>query len=184
MGAVGGTCSNAAQGPERDAHPSSSSSSAEPQPQAESEGRGKVLSRANNGAAGGVAQRAAPAQPPPHGHPPQGAPPQPPPPPPSAHGWSSHPRTLPIFELPPEVQHGQSAHVGSMGGACKVPTLAAPERGSCGSSGRTWRLWAARHSQGRGQATGHPATASGVIERTASPVADSLAFDHCRSCSR
>ena len=29
----------------------------------------------------------------------------------------------------------------------KVPPLAAPQLGSCASSGRAWRLWAARHSQ-------------------------------------
>ena len=29
----------------------------------------------------------------------------------------------------------------------KVPALAVPERGCCASSGRAWRLWAARHSQ-------------------------------------
>ena len=29
----------------------------------------------------------------------------------------------------------------------KVPALAAPQLGSCASSGRAWRLWAARHSQ-------------------------------------
>ena len=34
-----------------------------------------------------------------------------------------------------ETQHGQSA------------SLAVPQLGSCASSGRAWRLWAARHSQ-------------------------------------
>jgi hypothetical protein len=29
----------------------------------------------------------------------------------------------------------------------KVLPLAAPQLGSCASSGRAWRLWAARHSQ-------------------------------------
>ena len=29
----------------------------------------------------------------------------------------------------------------------KVPPLAVPQLGSCASSGRAWRLWAARHSQ-------------------------------------
>ena len=43
----------------------------------------------------------------------------------------------------------------------RVP-LVSPELGSCGPSGRAWRLWAARHTQDRGQATGHPATASGA----------------------
>ena len=40
--------------------------------------------------------------------------------------------------------------------------LAAPQLGSCASPGRAWRLWAARHSQGRGRPTGRPATASGA----------------------
>ena len=36
------------------------------------------------------------------------------------------------------------------GGAAwsESPPLAAPQLGSCASSGRAWRLWAARHSQG------------------------------------
>ena len=39
----------------------------------------------------------------------------------------------------------------------------APARTPCrASSARAWRLWAARYSQGRGQATGIPATASGA----------------------
>ena len=42
------------------------------------------------------------------------------------------------------------------------PPLAAPQLGSCASSARAWRLCAARHSQGRGQATGRAATASGA----------------------
>ena len=46
-------------------------------------------------------------------------------------------------------QHGHSA-----------PPLAAPQLGSCASSGRAWRLWAARHSQGRDRANWRPATAS------------------------
>ena len=55
------------------------------------------------------------------------------------------------------------------GGLCEgvvtVPLLLVPQRGSCGSSGRAWRLRAARHSQGRGQAIGRPATASGARAR-------------------
>ena len=38
----------------------------------------------------------------------------------------------------------------------KVPTSAVPERGSCGSSGRAWRLRAARYSQGEAQPLGAP----------------------------
>ena len=49
-----------------------------------------------------------------------------------------------------ERHHGQSAYPGSM----------VPELGSSSCSGRAWRLWAARHSQGRGQATRTPAMAS------------------------
>ena len=48
------------------------------------------------------------------------------------------------------VQHGQSTPLGCAP-AWLVRLL-----------GRAWRLWAARHSQGRGQATGRPATASGA----------------------
>ena len=40
-------------------------------------------------------------------------------------------------------------------------TVKAPQLGSCASSGRAWRLWAARRSQGRGRPTGRPAAASG-----------------------
>ena len=40
----------------------------------------------------------------------------------------------------------------SNGGGCasrlRTPRLAGPELGCCASSGRTWRLWAAQHSQG------------------------------------
>ena len=42
----------------------------------------------------------------------------------------------------------------------KVPALAAPQLGSCASSGRAWRPRAARHSQGEAPAAGTPATAS------------------------
>ena len=44
----------------------------------------------------------------------------------------------------------------------KVPPSAAPQPGSCASSGRAWRLWAARHSLSEDPATGTPATASGA----------------------
>ena len=45
----------------------------------------------------------------------------------------------------------------------KVPTtLAAPQLGSCASSGRAWRLWATRHAQGEAQAHRRSATASGA----------------------
>ena len=43
------------------------------------------------------------------------------------------------------LQHGQSAP-GSQHGYLVTTPLAAPQRGSCGSSGRAWRLRAARNS--------------------------------------
>ena len=49
-------------------------------------------------------------------------------------------------------QHGQSP-----------PLLAAPQRGSCASPGRAWRLWAARCAEGEAAATGgcsHTASAA------------------------
>ena len=49
---------------------------------------------------------------------------------------------------------------GGVSSMVRVPPLAAPELGSCTSSGRAWWPRAARHSQGRGQATGRPATPS------------------------
>ena len=43
--------------------------------------------------------------------------------------------------------------VPTFGSTAKVPPLAVPQLASCVSSGRAWRLWAAPHVQGRGQAT-------------------------------
>ena len=63
------------------------------------------------------------------------------------------------------LHHGQSA------------SLVPPELGSCASSARVWRLWEARHSQSRGQATGSQPLPQ-VLELAASKVADSTAFDH------
>ena len=66
-------------------------------------------------------------------------------------------------------------------GQCAV--WATPQLGSCASSGRAWRLWAARYSQGEaqplntGSATGHPPLPR-LIELVASKVADFTAFDH------
>ena len=57
----------------------------------------------------------------------------------------------------PEVLHAVLRN-----GVVKVPPSAVPEMGSCASSGRAWRLWAARHSQGEAPATERPATASGA----------------------
>ena len=56
--------------------------------------------------------------------------------------------------------------------------LAVPQLGSCGSSGRAWRLWAARRSQSEAQPPGVQPLARG-LKRAASKVADSTAFfDH------
>ena len=52
------------------------------------------------------------------------------------------------------------AHPSLHGSKLKVPPLAAPQLGSCASSGRAWRLWAARQLPGRGRPTARPATAS------------------------
>ena len=38
----------------------------------------------------------------------------------------------------------------------RTPPLAVPELSSCASSGRSWRLWAAQHSQG--ERLGHRAS--------------------------
>ena len=60
-------------------------------------------------------------------------------------------------------QHGQSA------------VLAVPELGSCASSGRAWRLWAARHSQEEADPLGAQPLPR-VLELAASKVADFAAF--------
>ena len=54
--------------------------------------------------------------------------------PPELYGGSSS-AAPDAAQLPAVQQHGQSA------------ALATPELASCASSGRAWRLWAARHSQ-------------------------------------
>ena len=59
--------------------------------------------------------------------------------------------------------HGQSA-------AWPVPQL-----GSCASSGRAWRLWAARHSQGEAGPLGAQPL-PGVLDPAASKGSDSTAF--------
>ena len=58
----------------------------------------------------------------------------------------------------------------------KVPLLAAPQHGSCVSSGRAWRLWAALYSQGEAQTLGAQRLPRG-LERAASEVADSTTSD-------
>eukprot|EP00964_Phaeocystis_antarctica_P048199 scaffold27896_cov49-Phaeocystis_antarctica.AAC.2 len=61
-------------------------------------------------------------------------------------------------------QHGQCA------------PLAAPQLGSCASSGRAWRLWTARHSDEEASPPGARPLPR-VLERAASKVADSTAVD-------
>ena len=59
----------------------------------------------------------------------------------------------------------------------KVPLLALPQLGSCASSGRAWRPWAARHSKKEaGQLDAQPLPR--LPEPAASNVTDSAAFDH------
>ena len=63
-------------------------------------------------------------------------------------------------------EHGQSA-----------PALAAPQLGSCASSGSAWRLWAARHSQEEaGPLSAQPLPR--LLEPAASKAADFTAFAH------
>ena len=51
-----------------------------------------------------------------------------------------------------------------------------PQLGPCASSGRAWRLRAARCSQGEAQPLGSPPLPQG-LKRAASKVVDSAAFD-------
>ena len=53
--------------------------------------------------------------------------------------------------------------------------LAAPQLGSCASSGRAWRLWAARHSQGEAQSL-EAQPLPRELERAAFKVADFTVF--------
>ena len=63
-----------------------------------------------------------------------------------------------LFKSPPFQEKAEQPKRRSM---VKVAPLAAPQLGSCASSGRTWRLWAARHmNPGMGRPTGRPSTAS------------------------
>ena len=56
-------------------------------------------------------------------------------------------------------------------------SLAGPQLGSCASSGRTWRLWAARHSQEEAGPLGAQPPASWLLEPAASQAAHVTAFD-------
>ena len=68
------------------------------------------------------------------------------------------------------LQHGQSA------------VWALSRLGACATSGRVWRLWAARHSQGEARPLGPqplgPQPLPRLIELAAFTAADSTAFDH------
>ena len=57
-------------------------------------------------------------------------------------------------------------------------SLLAPELGSCGSSGRARRLFAAGCSQSRVPATGQRRPRPQLLERAASKAAESTAFVH------
>ena len=59
----------------------------------------------------------------------------------------------------------------------KVPPLAVPQLAPCASSGRIWRLCAARYSQSEARPLGAQPPPR-VLELAASKVADSTAFDH------
>ena len=79
------------------------------------------------------------------------------------------PRPAPIYylkNLAPlfVLQHDQSA------------PLAVPQLGSCASSARAWRLWAARYSQREAQPLAAPPPPQG-LKRAASKVADFTGFD-------
>ena len=54
---------------------------------------------------------------------------------------------------------------------------AAPQLGSCASSGRAWRLWLARSSQGEAQPLG-VSPLPRLLERAAPKAAGFPAFDH------
>ena len=59
----------------------------------------------------------------------------------------------------------------------KVPLLAASQLASCASSGRAWRLWAARRSQEEAGPLGAQPL-PWMLEPAASKAADFPAFDH------
>ena len=56
--------------------------------------------------------------------------------------------------------------------------MAAPQRGTCASSGRAWRLWAARHAQGERRAYWAPRPTASVLEPAACKAVD-LDFTGC-----
>ena len=63
------------------------------------------------------------------------------------------------------------------GSTLKVPpSWAVPQLGCCGSSGRAWRLWLSRHSEGEAGPLGAPPLPQ-ALELAASKVTDSTASD-------
>ena len=56
------------------------------------------------------------------------------------------------------------------------PSWAVPQLGCCGSSGRAWRLWLSRHSEGEAGPLGAPPVPQ-ALELAASKVTDSTASD-------
>ena len=74
------------------------------------------------------------------------------------------------------------SHIEPQRGQSAPPALAAPQLGSCASSGHAWRLWAARlwaarHSQEEAVPQGAPPLLR-VLELAASKAAYFTAFDH------
>ena len=71
---------------------------------------------------------------------------------------------LRIYKQPPMYDSSLISTAVSWHGAHKMSSLSVPSSPPppCASAGRAWRPWAARHSQGGGQAGGRPATASGA----------------------
>ena len=59
----------------------------------------------------------------------------------------------------------------------RCASLAVPQLARCASSGRTWRLWAARHSQEEPGPPGAPPPPR-MLEPAASKAADFTALDH------
>ena len=129
-------------------------------------------------------RRAAPPSPPPPRLLPLPPPPSPPPPPTPPPG----PSLPPLTPTPPHAQAAREtrwyAEVLSNRSAAYVTQhgqsgpLVVPELGSCASSGRAWRLWAARHPQGGEAGPLGAQPLSRPLELAASRVADSTAFDH------
>ena len=76
-----------------------------------------------------------------------------------------------------QVRQGAEARAATAVQRGQKAPWAAPQLGSCASSGRTWRLWAARHSQGEARPLG-PQQLPRMLELAASKTADFTAFDH------